>query len=262
MDPQNLCSKCLEGCIHEGTPRGKWESVGGVLCYVATPQHYVSPGWAQKVVLYLPDAHGPQLVNNQLLADDFAKMGFRTVIPDIFDGEPVPPDARFQTFNVPKWLKRHGKDVIRPIIDRVIAALKQQGVQEFVATGYCMGGHYVFDLAFDNIIQIAAVSHPTLLQSPADFEKYKLLSKAPLLMNTCEFDPWFPPESQAKANEILRDSISERKFLRKHWEGCTHGFAVRGDMNNPKIKAGKEGAFLAVVKWFKTHSVTAESSRL
>ncbi|TFK69292.1 chlorocatechol-degradation protein [Pluteus cervinus] len=257
MKPQNLCSKCLDGTFYDGTPRGKWENISDVACYVATPERYASRSWARKIVLYLPDAYGPQLLNNQLLADDFAKKGFKTVIPDIFDGEPVPLEARFNTFNVPKWLARHGDNVVRPIIDRVIAALKKQGVQDFLATGYCMGGRYVFDLAFDNIVKVAAVSHPTLLQSPTDFEKYKSLSKAPLLMNTCDFDPWFPPESQAKASECL--SSFPHKFARRHWEGCTHGFAVRGDMNNPKVKAGKEGAFLAVVDWFEAHSMTAES---
>jgi hypothetical protein len=31
-------------------------------------------------------------------------------------------------------------------------------------------GRYVFDLAFENIIKVAVVSHPSLLQIPADLE--------------------------------------------------------------------------------------------
>ena len=53
---------------------GKWELIGGVNSYVATPTtDYPS----DKVVLLLTDVFGPQLVNAQLLADDFAKNGFK-----------------------------------------------------------------------------------------------------------------------------------------------------------------------------------------
>ena len=31
-------------------------------------------------------------------------------------------------------------------------------------------GRYTFDLAFDNIIKVAAVAHPSLLRVPADLE--------------------------------------------------------------------------------------------
>jgi hypothetical protein len=34
----------------------------------------------------------------------------------------------------------------------------------------CTAGRYTFDLAFDNIIQCAVVSHPSLLNLPEDLE--------------------------------------------------------------------------------------------
>ena len=42
-------------------------------------------------------------------------------------------------------------------------------------------------------------------------------------------------------------------YKREHFDGCSHGFAVRGDMSIPKVKAGKEGAFKASVEWFQKH---------
>ena len=45
-------------------------------------------------------------------------------------------------------------------------------------------------------------------------------------------------------------------YKREHFEGCSHGFAVRGDMSDPKVKAGKEGtegAFKAAVEWIREH---------
>ena len=58
------------------------------------------------------------------------------------------------------------------------------------------------------------------------FEK----AKAPLLINSCEIDPAFPIESQAVADQVLGDGAFPPGYERTYWEGCTHGFAVRGDM--------------------------------
>lgn len=57
----------------------------------------------------------------------------------------------------------------------------------------------------------------------------------------------FPLESQAKADEIF--GKFEPGYKREYFEGCTHGFAVRGDLSDPKVKAGKEGAFKAAAEW-------------
>jgi len=38
------------------------------------------------------------------------------------------------------WLADHGAEQTRPSLDNVIAALKDQGVTKFGATGYCFGG--------------------------------------------------------------------------------------------------------------------------
>jgi len=172
------------------------------------------------------------------------------------------------------WFAKHGPDQTRPPIDKVVDALKGEGVKFFAAVGYCFGGRYVFDLAFDNVIQVAAVSHPSLLKVPEDLEvcwafppplsvisfeidpspkKYLATSKAPLLINSCTIDQLFPHESQAKADEILGGGKFKPGYKREYFEGCTHGFAVRGDLSDPKVKAGKEGAFKATVEWFLTH---------
>lgn len=76
------------------------------------------------------------------------------------------------------------------------------------------------------------------------------MSKAPLLINSCEVDQAFPLEAQAQADAILGDGKFAPGYKREYFEGCSHGFAVRGDMSNPKVKAGKEGAFKASVEWF------------
>ena len=55
-------------------------------------------------------------------------------------------------------------------------------------------------------------------------------SKAPLLINSCEVDSQFPPAAAEKADEILGDGKFIPGYKRTYWDGCTHGFAVRGDL--------------------------------
>jgi dienelactone hydrolase len=81
-------------------------------------------------------------------------------------------------------------------------------------------------------------------------QKYVATSKAPLLINSCETDAMFPLESQAKTDELMGNGKFSPGYKREFFEGCSHGFSVRGDMSNPKVKAGKESAFQAAVKWF------------
>ena len=106
------------------------------------------------------------------MADDFAANGLKTIIIDILNGDPLPADALgpTSTFDVAAWFAKHSPDQTRPPIDKVVDALKGEGVKKFAAVGYCFGGRYVFDLAFENVIQVAAVSHPSLLKVPEDLE--------------------------------------------------------------------------------------------
>ncbi len=54
-------------------------------------------------------------------------------------------------------------------------------------------------------------------------------------------------------DEIFANAKFAPGYERLYFEGCKHGFAVRGDISNPKIKAAKEGAFDASVKWLKKY---------
>jgi len=250
----SLCKHCISGVTHEGTPQGKIVDIGGVRSYVATPAGDYA---TDKVILFLTDAFGPDLINNKLLVDDFARHGFKTVSPDYFNGDSVPENAFSSAsgvaFDLAKWFSNHGADVTRPVLDKVIAALKEEGVVSFGATGYCFGGRYTFDLAFDKIIKAAVVSHPSLLKVPDDLTKYAQDATAPLLINSCTVDGQFPLEAQAQADEILGNGKFRPGYKREHFEGCTHGFAVRGDLSDPKVKAGKEGSFVSAVEWFHAY---------
>jgi len=247
----SLCKHCVSGVTHEGTPEGKIETINGIESYIATPSTDYPK---DKAILFLTDAFGIPFNNNKLIVDAFARNGYKTIIPDLFNGDAIPIEAMEKgEFDINAWFPNHMQAQTRPAIDKVIAGLKEQGVKEFLAIGYCFGARYAFDLAFENIVKVVVVNHPSLLQNPADLEKYLSQAKAPLLINSCETDPQFPPDFQAKADEILKDKFAPG-YKREYWAGCTHGFAVRGDISNPTIKASKEGAFKAAVEWFGTHA--------
>ncbi|KAF9443244.1 dienelactone hydrolase endo-1,3,1,4-beta-D-glucanase [Macrolepiota fuliginosa MF-IS2] len=245
----SLCKDCTQGARHEGTVEGKEATINGVAVYIATPTVEYPK---DKAILFLPDVFGYQLSNAQLLADDFARNGFYTILPDYLNGDSLPADALNpgSNFDIMKWLPNHGQEQTRPTLNKVIEGLKAQGVKEFGATGYCFGGRYVFDLAFDGVIKAAATSHPSLLQVPADLEKYAAVAKVPLLINSCTTDSQFPLEAQAKADEILGGGKFAPGYKREYFDGCTHGFAVRADLSDPTAKAAKEGAFKSTVDWF------------
>ncbi|TBU38859.1 alpha/beta-hydrolase [Dichomitus squalens] len=244
----SLCAHCVSGVRHEGTPEGQNQTIGGVEVYVATPTIDYPK---DKAILFLTDVFGLPLPNNKLLADDYARNGFKVYAPDLFGDDAVPPDALNpgSSFDLMGWLEKHSVDSKLPIIRQLIAALKTQGITKFAAIGFCYGGRPAFILGFTNEIDVVAVSHPSLLQIPVDLERYAAHSKAPLLINACEFDPQFPRSAGQNADELFGGGKFAPGYEHTYWEGCTHGFAVRGDLSDPKVKAGREGAFKATVEF-------------
>ncbi|TDL25399.1 alpha/beta-hydrolase [Rickenella mellea] len=234
------------GVRHEGTPEGRIEKIGGYDTYVALP----TEGYPKdKAVLFFTDTFGVQLVDNQLLADDFARNGFQVYMPDCFHGDAMPPDALNddKEFDPREWAEKHPPATIYPIVNAVVDALKDKGIKRFGALGYGYGALFVFGLAIKNVTHVSVVAHPAA--HIAVIQKYKAVSHAPLLINWCEVDQAFPLESQKAVDEIMGDGTFAPGYERTYWEGCEHGFAVRGDMNNPKVKAGKVGAFKASVEF-------------
>lgn len=66
---------CASGSLHTGTPTGKLGKVYGLETYTAQ-----APGASPKgIIVIIPDAFGLPLLNNQILADDYAKNGYTVV---------------------------------------------------------------------------------------------------------------------------------------------------------------------------------------
>ncbi|KAI0029561.1 Alpha/Beta hydrolase protein [Vararia minispora EC-137] len=229
----------VTGVRHEGTPEGTFEEIAGIRCYVAEPAGEYSKSGA---VVYFSDACGLSLPNNLLLCDDFARNGFLVVAPDLFAGDDVPISAfesgvAVKAFGRERWLALHTPAHTFARVKPVFDALRARGVKRIAGTGYCYGGRLVFDFAIAGALDAAA--------------RYARTARAPLLVNACEIDREFPPTMQSAVRELLAGF--EPGFKQECFAGCSHGFAIRGDLSIPRVKQGKEDAFTNTVQWFKTY---------
>ncbi|KAF7291205.1 DLH domain-containing protein [Mycena indigotica] len=251
-----FCADCFKGVRHEGTPEGAMTTLGGVPCYVATPAGEYD---ATKAVLYLSDACGLALPNNKLLADDYARNGYKTVVPDLFAGDPVPPtalDPDAPPFDWQAWLPQHQPAHTGPLLDAVLAALTLSGVTHIACAGYCFGARAALDLALAQRVSPVALAHPSQVRrgpSAEDAHAYAATAAAPLLIVACEHDPVFPPADQAITDAILGGGRFAPGYKRVYFPGCRHGFAVRGDPADPAVRAAKKAAFKEMVGWFRGH---------
>lgn len=84
------------------------------------------------------------------------------------------------------WSAKHGPEVTRPPIDACMKELRARGVKEFAATGYCLGGRYVVDLAIEELLKVGIISHPSLLEIPKDLIAIDKAKRIPILWNTAE----------------------------------------------------------------------------
>lgn len=67
-------------------------------------------------------------------------------------------------------MSAHGPDSWMPVLDKVIAALKDSGVTRIGTTGYCFGAPPALYLAFKNECHVTVLAHPSRLTYPDDLE--------------------------------------------------------------------------------------------
>jgi len=203
------------------------------------------------------------------LADSFARAGYLTVAPDLFNGTPAPSDLNDPSFNTTAFLAAHGPEAVEPLIARAIAYLRAAGVQKVAATGYCYGGRYAFrSVARGKGADAAFAAHPSLLEDgeilaiagPAsvaaagEFVSLLLVMRLGgslgLKNSDTETDSMMPPARRAQIEALLANTT--QPYQVSLYSGTQHGFGVRANVSDPEQKFGKESAFFQAVRWFET----------
>jgi len=249
------CEHCVSGYLTTGTPKGSTKKIGTINSYVALPE-----GKTKTAIIITSDVFGIYL-NSQLIADQFAKeTGFMCVIPDLFDGQACPVEMmdemngikdldereKWVAKNIFPWVAKTGRpDTKVPIVDIVISALKEQGIENFGAQGYCFGGKATVMLSQQSKIKCFAVAHPSALKIPEDIE----LIQTPSLFLCADIDKQLPEASRKQSEEILKRRGMKTEF--HFYPGTVHGFATRGNEEDAKVVAAKKSAFEEAAKFFK-----------
>lgn len=106
------------------------------------PAYFVRPANPNgNAILIFSDVFGPIYQNVQLMADNFAAQGYLTVVPDLFNGDAIEPDAFHNgKVDLPAWLTHHDETTVDPIAEVVINYLKNTlKVKKLAGVGYCLG---------------------------------------------------------------------------------------------------------------------------
>lgn len=166
-----------------------------------------------------------------------------------FEGEAAPPDVltdpeKRAKFSIPDLIGRNNKDKRWPEIVAVAKELKSK-YKKTAAIGYCYGAWACFRLGADPaLVDAISMAHPSLV------EKSEINNvKVPVQILAPENDHAFTPELKEHANKVIPTLGVPYEYV--YFPGLSHGFAAKGDQNDPKQKDGLERAKNSAVGFFK-----------
>ncbi|OCT50106.1 endo-1,3-1,4-beta-D-glucanase [Cladophialophora carrionii] len=160
-----------------------------------------------------------------------------------FAGEIVAPnrlDPAYagEPFDIGDFITRNNKDTRWPEISSCAKALKTElGYKKVGAIGFCYGGWAVLKPgAKENaFVDCVSTAHPALMEN-ADIDAIG----CPVQFLAPEEDNTFTPEMKEYTLKTLPTLGID--FDYQYFAGLKHGFATRGDVNDPKQKHGLERA--------------------
>jgi len=274
-------------------PTGEVAKYNDIDVYVSKPHDY--PHQPSKLLLLLTGGTGIHSTNNQLQADKYAAEGFLVVMPDQFGGDAAPRSSAMaaqmeenaslleqvkmgvasvaKSFTIDMWLARHTPTTVLPILEKVIASVKEEFADAVAngggiyGAGYCFGAKYILLLGSDLSqatlqgqgnedeegmakagpqIKVGVIAHGTQITK----DDMAGMTK-PLSVVAVEDDPLFPEDVLEHGKKIL--SEREQALQVETYPGVPHGFAVFGDYEDDAIKQAQEKAFQQMVQFLKDH---------
>lgn len=239
------CPACFRGGKAYGEPKGTIESLYGHQTYVAAP----APTSASTII-FITDIFGLDLVNNKLLADDYAAAtGFRVLVPDIIPGGPLTPDvlewfdvvfAPTPFFNVKRQLSRafnlaRGLAYGIPFFYRAFPSKKvcfdpclayarrvkadlPEGAKLGIA-GFCWGGYQSINMCAhpsieggnEPLVDAQFCAHPSGLNAPDDIINGVMKYKTPFSIAQGTEDSVLKQPKLEEAAALLRQKAGPGK---------------------------------------------------
>ncbi|KAF2478189.1 alpha/beta-hydrolase [Lindgomyces ingoldianus] len=235
--PPGAC--CTIGVKHEGSAVGEVKKINDFRVYFSYPKDKST----HNAILLMTDVIGMDFINVQLIADQFAANGYFVVMPDLFNGDTVklnPPEG-FQIF---EWLKSHLAPTVDPILEATLKEMRGSlGCKKIGGVGYCFGGKYVCRFLKEGKLDAGYTAHPSFV------DKEELEGcEGPLSIAAAETDQVFPAAKRRETEDILLNM--KIPYQINLFSDVVHGFAVKADLSNRRIKFAKEQAFLQAVHWF------------
>lgn len=187
MQPQYLAKRpgkcCTKGTLHNGEPRGAYQTIASVETYNVHPNEDQGNG---NILLFFPDVMGMS-VNNRLLMDSFANEGYIVhginyfldvkfiLNPKTRPGprltwkqDPLEKhrlNGKLQPdFDFNAWVDKHVKSA-ETLVPKWITAVRDlyAGGKKFCCVGYCFGAQYVCNALGDGTAAVGAFAHPAFL---------------------------------------------------------------------------------------------------
>jgi dienelactone hydrolase len=238
------------------------------------------------IIVVYSDIFGLLLPNNKLLADAYAKSGeWLVYLPDFFKGDPVqlkvadvliPVDAAKQSSfskytgllaSAPSfvlWAMRHKEGPTHKTCVDFLESLRRATPRsrKIGMVGFCWGGRYAIRAGQESsmieldgvkvpLIDAVAVMHPSNLALPRDVE-------APVVPVSYG---WGLEDFGVKIEQksIVEDVHTKAKkagrkvpeMEHKVYKPGRHGFAVRGNPDDPLERACLEDSHTQIMNWFE-----------
>jgi dienelactone hydrolase len=240
----------------------------------------------KRIIVVYSDIFGLGLPNNKLIADAYAKSGeYLVYLPDFFNGDPVglkfadvaiPVDATKQSSfakytgllaSAPSfvmWMTRHKEGPTNKTCMDFLASLRKDTAKDtkIGMVGFCWGGRYAIRAAQEsNMIEVDGVRvplvdavvalHPSNLSLPDDVVK----PVVPLTIGWGQEDFNTKIETKGKVESIhAAEKEGGRKMPETEhvvYKPGRHGFAVRGNPDDPQERKCLEDSVSQVLNWFE-----------
>ncbi|KAK0726726.1 dienelactone hydrolase [Lasiosphaeria miniovina] len=280
MDPSTGCNECIKGTIHAGLPLGTEETIHGLNTYVIGNR--TNP---RGIIVIYSDIFGLLLPNNKLIADAYAKSGeWLVYLPDFFNGDPaplkfadvaIPVDASKQSAlakysgllarapSIIMWMSRHKEAPTNKVCMDWLEALRRATppTRKIGIAGFCWGGKYALRVTREAnmvdldgkrvpLVDAAVALHPSNLVLPGDAEN-------PVVPISCGWgleDIGVKIETKAKIEAIHAKAKEAGATLpeieHRVYKPGRHGFAVRGNPDDPAERKCLEDSEKQALEWF------------